>query len=127
METILRATVAGISVILSFHDENQGQSHDSQGGDGNTDCLDGTKNESCLTSDVVMSSTGSAVPVYSCMSSEQSTKVNSASVHYLEAMCRELVLSLQVIIVTADFCFVLFFFSVFFFGLSYVLFYWLHA
>eukprot|EP00268_Persea_americana_P033736 TRINITY_DN33367_c0_g1_i1.p1 TRINITY_DN33367_c0_g1~~TRINITY_DN33367_c0_g1_i1.p1 ORF type:complete len:2069 (+),score=417.13 TRINITY_DN33367_c0_g1_i1:91-6297(+) len=96
VETILRATVAGISVILSFHDENRGQSHDSQGGDGNTDCLDGTKNESCLTSDVVMSSTGSAVPVYSCMSSEQSTKVNSASVHYLEAMCRELVLSLQV-------------------------------
>lgn len=117
METVFRATVAGIVVILSFHDENQDVSHDSQGGDGNIEGLGGTEYESCLTSDVILSNTGSDVPVFSFMSSEQSTKVNSGSVHFLEAMCRELVLSLQVIIMTTD-CF---------FGLSYLIFDWLRA
>lgn len=99
VETILRATVLGISVILSFEDEkNWGQSFDATGRNGISEHHVEPKYDSSSDSDVVMSSTCSAIPTFSFMSCEQSTETSSVgeNVHYLEAKCKELVLSLQV-------------------------------
>ncbi|XP_058075569.1 autophagy-related protein 2-like, partial [Magnolia sinica] len=105
VETNLRATVVGFSVVLSFYDEHQEQSQDSKGGNRNIGDLDELKYESYSISNTAIRSLnglnpGSAMPTFSSMNVEQSTTTEFISfgqnVHYLEAKFWDLVLTLQV-------------------------------
>ncbi|XP_038972268.1 autophagy-related protein 2-like isoform X2 [Phoenix dactylifera] len=79
VETSLRATIAEISVVLSFIDEDQTQSYDSS--------------DSLLNGQ----SFNSYMSCHSTMNIEESTlsTVNSMKIHHLEARCQHLTLDLQ--------------------------------
>ncbi|XP_010909747.1 autophagy-related protein 2 isoform X2 [Elaeis guineensis] len=82
VETSLRATIAEISVVLSFIDEDQTQSYDS--GDVLDSLLHGQSSDSYMS-------------CHSSMNIEQSalSEVNSMKIHHLEARGQHLALDLQ--------------------------------
>ncbi|XP_058097104.1 autophagy-related protein 2 [Magnolia sinica] len=94
VETNLRATVVGISVVLSLHDEDQDHPRVSRSCYGNTGDLNEIRSSGCSTNCV------SATPTISSMNLEQSnfSAVNhiGQNVHYLEAKCQDLVFTLQI-------------------------------
>ncbi|XP_077225008.1 autophagy 2 [Tasmannia lanceolata] len=89
VETNLKVTIVGISVILSFHDVDQNLSSDLTSGHGSFGDLNEIKNKSCSSGNVVMPSLNG----FSADSAMPSTLIGD---HYLEAKCRDLLLTLQI-------------------------------
>ncbi|KAL5992771.1 hypothetical protein ACLOJK_013690 [Asimina triloba] len=105
VETNIRVAIVGISVILSFCDEDKAQPHDSKCNNRNKRNLEELKSRSFSTHDMAIPllhrhSAGSMMETSCSMNVKQPTMKESTSfgqnIHYLEAQFLDLVLNLQV-------------------------------